>query len=293
MNTTLSLRLFAGAAIAAAIVMGGCMAQPIPQCTIAQPSTGITGYPQFWVKYTLKSGTGSCSQLTGEEVGFQSYINPKDDNDLKIAIRASGLSAKWSGNDSSEPVARVDPSDPNGKKINTVVKLTPYPDSSYVCKTTEDIPAATQNFQAETVMNDLDDGGTETVMVPAETVSYKWSDAKWISSPTIAGVVYSATLQYTVDTCTATYDALGVWPVTSCVTDSDCDPNPLPDAGVCDPAETDMASPNFCTSNKVSSGSHLLIGSGLNPDIKFKCDTDNSVCIINQTFESIVTPAKQ
>jgi hypothetical protein len=294
MKTTLSLRLFCVAAVVAAVVMGGCMAQPPQQCYVAQASTAIIGLPQFWVHYTLKSGTGACSKLTGEEVGFQTYTNIKDDNDIKIAIRASKLSAKYTGNDTSELVPRVDPTDPDGKKINSVFKLTPFPDSSYVCKNAEDPPDEAQHFQAEMVDQPvkladggdsiLADGGTEmmTVMVPAETVIYHWTDTEWISSPSISGSVFHATLAYTLDSCQATYDALGVWPLTSCVTDADCSPNPLPDAGVCDPMAV-----MTCPPDQITNPARTLQGSGLNPDIKFKCDTDNQVCIIDETFDAI------
>src|SRR5436305_1343930 len=121
MKTTSSVKMFGLAALVAAAMMGGCQAQPPQQCQVAQPSSAIQGLPQFWVQYKLVSGTGSCSMLTGDEVGFQSYTNPKDDTDVKVAIRASALGTLFQN-------GRVDPTDPDGKKINSVVKITAFPD---------------------------------------------------------------------------------------------------------------------------------------------------------------------
>lgn len=284
MKSSLSTRLFvAGALVAAAVA--GCVAQPAQQCQVAQPSSAILGLPQFWVQYKLQTGTGACANLTGEEVGFQTYTDIKDDDNVKIAIRASGLGAMWSGN--AQDVPRVDPEDPTGKKINSVFKLTPFPDpDTYVCKNAEDVPPAEQNFQAENYDFELPDGGTEARSLPAELVRYAWQNPEWLSSPSVPGQAFHATLQYTVDVCTATYEATGIWPLTSCVTDLDCSPNPVPDAGVCD--DTDN-----CPSDQLSDPVRRIIGSGLNPDFKVKCDTDNGVCVLAVPFSELVEAGKR
>jgi hypothetical protein len=271
MKTTASVKLFALAALVTALVMGGCMAQPAQQCQAAQPSTAILGLPQFWVQYKLTNGTGACSMLLGDEVGFQTYTNPKDDTDLKVAIRAGALGTQYQN-------GRVDPADPDGKKINSVVKITAFPDTQYVCKTMEDIPEAVQNFEATS--NELDDGGMEPV--PALTIKYKWKNARWLSSPSIPGQVFEADLDYTEDTCMASYKATGLWPLTSCFTNADCSPLPLPDAKNC--TEMDMTA---CADETITNPSRTIIGSGINPDIKVKCDRDVGVCVMSESFDDL------
>lgn len=276
MKTTSSFRLLALGAVMLAVAMGACVAQPPQQCQVAQGVSALTGLPQFWVQYKLLSGTGSCSMLTGDEVGFQSYINPTNDNELKFAIRPGALGTLYAD-------GRVDPMDPDGKKINTVFKMTPFPDSNYVCKNDGPIPEAVQNFQEEMMEEELDDGGTQVTVIPALTIKYQWADTEWLSSPSVTGQAFHAKLTYTEDACTATYEATGIWPLTSCATDLDCSPNPVPDAGVCTDDPTDT-----CPDTTITQPSRRLIGSGLNPDLTVKCDRANGACVLAVPFSELV-----
>ena len=271
-----NMRFLTVAALCAAVALGACMAQPPQQCQIAAGSP-LTGVPNFYAHYVPAAGSTACNDLTGEEVGFQTYIKPNDDTVLNVAIRPYGLGARYKGDIGD--TNRTDPTDPDGKKINAVFSMTPFPDAQYICKSTGAIPEAVQNFQAETLTNDLPDGGTEDVPVAATSISYTWSNVEVLSSPSVPGQAFHATLKYVEDTCTATYDVTGLWPKTSCVTNADCSSDALPDAGVCD------APP--CPDDQISDPSRHFVGSGLNPDFQIDCDHVNGFCKLAQSFDTL------
>lgn len=239
---TYRLALIVGAAAAAGYLYACTVPQPLPECNAA---TGA-----FFAKYKLKSGTGPCSELKGDEIGFQRYRVPGK-NEASLAIRAATMGSAASGDlfvVEENPVPRVDPTDKDGKKLNALGKFTVYPDKDGICQCTE-ISPATQSFQEESL--DLSDGGTE--VLPALKLSYEWSNLKMTNTANVPGTVFTAELKYTEDSCTATYEVLGFWPPVHCKADDDCNPEADLDAG-------------------------RITGSGINPDFQPKCNKETGYC---------------
>jgi hypothetical protein len=227
----------------------------------------------------------------------------------------------------SDPVLRQDPADPDNKKMSAIGKLTPFPDANNICKAT-DFSAADENFAevdvdladggtASTPLDPneplsgtaiiMDDGGVATAVFPALHEKYEWSNIEFVSTTALPGTVFKGSLVYTQDTCSATYDVFGVWPLTPCHTDTDCAPAPVPDAVVCHnscmaDSDCDSAHPkcnmdglcanaagNVCEKAEVSIPTRKFQGSGMNPsfattDNPLKCDNDPRIAFILSTY---------
>jgi hypothetical protein len=171
-------------------------------------------------------------------------------------------------------VIRTDPNDPDGLKINSIGKLPTNPAEDHTCALT-DLTVTEQNFQEEVFSllpngiaspRGVVDADAGTVTYPALSIKYVWNDVKIVSTGEVPGSLFTATLDYTEDGCTAQYDVLGVWPITLCHTDLDCHPFPLPDA-----TDTEIGIPG-----------RRFQGSGLNPAFEdethpFKCNNSAAV----------------
>ncbi len=157
----------------------------------------------------------------------------------------------------TEPVGRTDPADPNGKNITGRAKLTQFPTNG-VCTAT-DFTGNVQNFQAESV--DQVDGSKADF--PALAVKYNWSNFKIYMNSKTPGTVWSATLAYTEGGCSANYDLVAFWPIVHCAGE-DADGKTVPDDSLCNP----YANPDAGT----------VVGSGINPGFKPKCDPVSFVC---------------
>jgi hypothetical protein len=147
-----------------------------------------------------------------------------------------------------DSISRVDPADPDGKNLNAIGNMPQFPTAG-VCPVTN-FTGGVQNFQAE----DLTLVGGATTTLPAVTYRLEFENFNVISTTKVPGTAFTSTIKYTEGACTATFKALGFWPEVHCEADSDCDPTADLDAG-------------------------RLLGSGLNPDFKSKCDTVREVCV--------------
>jgi hypothetical protein len=289
----------------------------------------------------------SCAQLVGEEVAFQKFSTPGDVTNFTVALRTyrmgfqqgNGLSSNGSADTAddkiddetqeivTDQVIRQDPSDPDNKKMSAMGTLTPFPDASNLCKAT-DFSAADESWPAIAVQlvdggtatepvdpNEplsgtatiVDDGGVAMAFFPPLHEKYEWSDVQIISTTAVTGSVFKASMVYTQDTCSATYDVFGVWPLTPCHTDADCVPTPLPDAKVCHNAcmtdgDCDADHPtcnadslcqnaagHVCEPAEISITTRAFQGSGLNPSFSTKdhpitCNSDPRVQFILSTY---------
>ncbi len=263
---------------ACGVLLQGCFAkQPVPEC---QVFTGqyVSSTSNYIATMKKTAGTGSCSELKAMEVGMTRFSG---DAGFTVAVRPSPLidlaygyvnateqdntnNCAWffAGEDCStcteatpesdpnndnicmpvlEPVTRTDPKDPDGKGLQGQPKITRVADTNGQC-TIDDFVLA-QDFEATTATQP--DGGT--VNFPETKVKYEWSTFKTMMTTRVPGSAWTAHLKYTVDGCTAEYDVTGIWPMVTCSTDEDCNPNANPDAG-------------------------RVTGSGLSPDFKPRCD---------------------
>jgi hypothetical protein len=307
----------------------------------------LTRLPDFWVSYKLTSAnkTDVCAQLVGDEIAFQKFSKPSALTDFTMAVRAyrmgyqQGNTIAFFGSDFAddyidqngpEPdiVVRQDPSDPDNKKMSGIGKLDSFPSASNICNATmfsaadeswpevdiqlvdggtASVAQSTDVFQGTASI--VDDGGVAMAIFPALHMSYQWSDLKFISTTNIPGSVFTGSLTYGENGCSATYSVTGVYPLTPCHSDADCSPVPLPDAGVChnsckSDSDCDSLHPScdtnvglcktdasdagvVCRSTELSIATRNFQGSGLNPTFigtngasLLKCDLDPRVGVI-------------
>lgn len=196
---------------------GACgVTQPKPQCTI-----GRGGHA---VRYTLKTGAGPCASKSGEIVGAQAYRNPESGELPALALQPNTLAA----------LTEQDP-DPAHTlySVGTFTTDTPGPDS--FCE----VSTLTEARQ----------------VVAARDISYRWSNVRIYDSAPIPGTQWTAELTYTENGCTATYEAVGVFPAISCVSQG---------------GSTDV---NLCKSR--------YLGLSLDPSYPVRCDEASGLCVLD------------
>jgi hypothetical protein len=220
--------------VAAAGWLGACVAQPNPGCPVATP---------YWVKYAkVIDATGDCGKVSGDRFGFAKFSGPEVPEDT-VAFRPRGLGIQVLPEDLGGG-GRVDPTDPNHAKANGTGKITSFPAKDNFCDVT-DIVAAEQRFEpTPDTMEMAEDGGMEVVPGEPELYrKYEWSSLRILATPNAPGTVLTGNLKFTEDTCTANFEAVGLWPPVPCNPDEnidwkdekgynlECDPRPsTPDA---------------------------------------------------------------
>jgi len=196
--------------------------------------TCLVGHGPYAVKY-IPTGTptGACAANKGEVIGVQKYDNPeKPDLAATIALRPATLvGLEGPGEGATAGQADV-------KTIAQGKLSSNDPDTGNICTA----PA----------LNEIHDqvGGT--------SISYTWSNVRFYVTPRVPGTQFAAQLDYVgEDGCTATYNALGVFPAVAC---EDGDGNP--DDSLCG-----------------QSGDFGQIS----PDFKVKCDPDLLLCVLDSS----------
>lgn len=172
------------------------------------------------------------------EDGGVIYVTPDDDQGGTREVFPDNVCEAI-----DEPVTRVDPADPEGRKLVALGDLPRYPTADRCAVT--DLEVSAQAFQAETTVE-----GTE---IPAVTARVEWADFNVIMSPKVPGTAFTSKVTITENGCVTTFDALGFWPAVACASDDDCDPFADVDAG-------------------------RFLGSGINPLFEPRCNLDLQIC---------------
>ena len=222
----MKLRAFAAlASLTTALVwMGGAcnVAQPKPQCAIAHGGHAV--------RYTLKTGTGPCASKVGEVVGAQSYRVPEPGRLPTLALKSHTLTV-LEGQDPAHSTY----------SMGTFTTELPGPDS--FCE----VPTMTEARQV--------------VAASGTDISYQWSNVRIYDSAPIPGTQWTADLTYTESNCTATYEAVGVFPAISCVATSN-NGTPVLDVALC---------------------KALYPGLSLDPAYPVRCDEASGLCVLDGT----------
>ncbi len=83
--------------VSAGFILQGCFAdQPPPECGVST-SAAAQGVGPYFVKLTKVDGSGTCSDLSGIQVGLQRMRTQPTGGDYKLAIKASPLIDAFSG----------------------------------------------------------------------------------------------------------------------------------------------------------------------------------------------------
>lgn len=159
-----------------------CDGQPDPQCTV--------GRGEHAVRYTLKAktGTGTCDQKKAEIVGAQAFRLPGS---------RPGTSEPPTVYFNAASLVTSNPSGPPSNVSASGAFLAVYPSEDHVCT----VPSMSR--AALTV------GGVER--------GYQWSNVRVQSQAAIPGTQWVADVTYSEGDCSATYEAVGVFPAIRCV----------------------------------------------------------------------------
>ncbi|ATB43971.1 MlpA [Cystobacter fuscus] len=190
----------------------GCMAL-LGACDVGQPAPQCTvGRGDHAVRYVLKTGSGICAQKKAEIVGAQAFRIPNSGTPPTVYFNAASLVTGTP----SAPVA-VSASGPFTSE---------YPSDDNVCT----VPAMSEARQVV--------DGVERV--------YRWSNVRVQGRAAIPGTQWVAELTYSEGDCTATYEAVGVFPAIKC----EAGTPPVRDENLCravrQGSTLDPAFPIFC-----------------------------------------------
>ncbi len=163
--------------------LGACGGeQPAPQCTV--------GRGDHAVRYTLKTGTGSCARKTAEIVGAQVFRVPGSGVPPTLVLKPKPL-ADNEGKDA----------DPSHSVLSSGDFTTEYPGQDGACV----VPGLSEARQT-----------VSPEPGAAVELSYRWSNVRIQGQAAIPGTQWMAELAYSEGDCTATYEAVGVFPAIKC-----------------------------------------------------------------------------
>lgn len=181
----------------------GCDVPPIP-CLLAD--SNASGDPYLLVFYYRQgSQTGTCTEdpaAFGQRAHFlyqEAYRSP-DGGPKSVA---------WTPDEFAFDAG--EPPDPTGDPIARGRLTSTAPDSSGLCVVDGTVPARQEI-----------DGGL---------VTYDFKRVQVVGNSAAQGTELLADVVITRGSCSAEYDALGIWPPTSCGSAADCNPYPDPDHG--------------------------------------------------------------
>ncbi|PTL83112.1 hypothetical protein [Vitiosangium sp. GDMCC 1.1324] len=210
--------------------LGACGGeQPAPQCAV--------GRGDHAVRYSLKSGTGICAQKKAEIIGAQAFRTPGSGVPPTLVLKPATLAA-WEGKDPAHSVTA------SGDFT------TEYPGEDGVC-----------------VVPSLSEARQVVSPEPGTTVDVRflWSNLRIQDQAAIPGTQWTAELTFSEGDCTATYEAVGVFPAIKCERDV---PNPE------DPTKTlKVRDPRVCKEPKA--------GLSLDPAFPIVCEESTNLCVLD------------
>jgi len=200
----------------------GCAAV-LAACGAEQPPPQCTvGRGEHAVRYTLKTGSGVCAQKKAEIVGAQAFRVPGSGEPPTLALK---------------PLFLVKGTGPAEAVVSSGAFTTEYPVGN-LCE----VPALSVGRQTQ---------GTTAL-------SYQWSGLRIQGRADIPGTQWVGELTYSEGDCTATYEAVGVFPAIKCERTEN-------GATVRDPA--------ICKQARA--------GSSLDPAFAIACDESTNLCVLD------------
>lgn len=240
------------------LLMTGCT-QPKINC--------MSAHGDFAAVYKLESGdpNSPCGQLQGDRLGMQSYsqeggLNGTPDyNKSIVAIRPAALGGLLIRAMSTAEEGGAALNSDMWHSINSLGDFSAgLPDDNDFCMVPDLDAGAIDMPLLPEVPATLDDPDTEDEdesdpglpEIPASSISYKWSDARWLVSADAQGTQFEAKLTYQQDGCSADYSVLGLYPAIGCESDDDCNDD----------------------------------ANGINPDFAVRCEASIGFCVIAESL---------
>ena len=235
--------------------LASCGSQPKVHCTIARAS--------FAVRYTLQSGSGPCSELTGESLGAQAYVpnfyaKPGDGDNGAIAIQSVEMGTLLANGEAANPPVTDPDITHTLYGFGKFTSLTP--DENQICSVPTLTEANLNLAEVPAQPGDMDAGVAPTDAQPAAAISYQWSNVRVRVSAAQTGLEWTGDVTYTRDGCSANFHAAAVSPAVSCDSGN----------GTADPTLCD-AQPNAAAGR--------YTGSGINPDLAVVCEPTSLLCV--------------
>jgi hypothetical protein len=198
----------------------------IGSCAIPQaPVECNTAAPMF-AFYTFESGTAgsTCSNFGGDYFMTQRYL-PPNSTDARLGILpASGTLTSVEGRETTD-----DSDLAHEAAIGHFKTLSP--DDTGVC----DLVNVTDGYETYALIpadpGDPDGGVDPTPEVPELSIRHAYEGVRVLSTAQIPGTLMDGHVTITQDGCTAKYQFYAVYPVVTCQSDTDCDPNADPANG--------------------------------------------------------------
>jgi len=227
-------------------------------CSSEQPKIACqTAHGGFSVKYTLKSGTGECSKLTGGVVRVHNYPRPPADTSSQDWARWEKPLIGILADEITDLIAEYKATGQMEQKLYAGGEfMDDLPGVDGFCR----VGTMTPNTMKLAAIADPD----MTKAKPAVDVSYEWSTVRFFVSPSVIGTQFTADLKYTRDGCTATYSVIGLYPSVDCEKTMTV---------TVDGKETEAGTgmPNEDACFPCTDDAHV-VGSGIVPDIDTTCD---------------------
>ncbi|HEX5747173.1 MAG TPA: hypothetical protein VFZ09_13100 [Archangium sp.] len=222
-------------------LLGCAVLLSLSGCAFEQPPVRcIVGRGGHAVRYVLKEGSGACASKKPEIVGVQKY-NPPGAQTQTVALQPDAL-FRLVGEDADESHSPIS-----------------------LGSLREDMPGQDGFCRVQ----DVSEGRQQVTEEPGVDVRYAWSDVRFHVSAAAPGTQWLATVRYTEGTCSATYEAIGVFPAVSCHVRNDDgdleyneDGTPKTDARLC-------REPDYDT---------LL---ALDESFPVRCDEASALCVLD------------
>lgn len=212
----------------------GCLAL-LGACGTGQPAPQCTvGRGDHAVRYVLKTGSGTCAEKKAEIVGAQAFRIPNSGTPPTVYFNAASLAPGTPG----APVT-ASASGPFTSE---------YPSDDNVC-----------TVQAMSEARQVGVDGVERV--------YRWSNVRVQGRAAIPGTQWVADLVYSEGDCTASYEAVGVFPAIKCVRTVD---------------NQEVRDESLCRA--------VRQGSTLDPAFPIYCEQTTNLCVLNG-LPPALTPA--
>lgn len=208
------------------LVAGSSCKQPTMNCT--------TAHLYYAAKYELTKGdpNSPCAQQKGDILGMQTYFATGGINGTaKFDEPTAAIRPQYAGLLIVE--AQEYPVDVPGFTGEKGVEHWPnavgdfesgFPDGEDLCHVPELGPASFTRPELPAIADDpmTPDVDESVAATPPISVSYEWTDARWLTTPDAQGTQFEADLKFTQDDCTAEFHVVAVSPAVHCVTDEDC-----------------------------------------------------------------------
>jgi hypothetical protein len=222
-------------------LLGCAVLLSLSGCAFEQPPVRcIVGRGGHAVRYVLKEGSGACASKKPEIVGVQKY-NPPGVQTQTVALQPDAL-FQMVGEDADESHSPIS-----------------------LGSLREDMPGQDGFCRVQ----DVSEGRQQVTEEPEVDVRYAWSDVRFHVSAAAPGTQWLATVRYTEGSCSATYEAIGVFPAVSCHVRNDDgdleyneDGTPKTDARLC-------RKPDYDT---------LL---ALDESFPVRCDEASALCVLD------------